>query len=261
MGNTLKHDPGAFCWAELLTSDTAGAKKFYGDIMGWKADDDPMPDGGVYTMLRLAGGDVGALYKLNDELKSQGVPPCWQAYVTVEDAAAAAAKAKSLGGTIMKDAFDVMNVGSMAVLLDPLGAAFSVWEPKLHTGFDHEGDRPGTVCWNELGTTNPGAAGKFYSKLFGWSQKTMDMPGSVYTIFMADDKMRGGMFEIKGPMEGMPPAWLTYFNVADCDATAKQVQAKGGKISVPPTDIPNMGRFAIASDPQGATFCFIHKPS
>ena len=71
--------------------------------------------------------------------------------------------------------------------------------------------------------------------------------------------MRGGMFEIKGPMAGMPPAWLTYFSVEDCDATAAKVKAGGGKELVPPTDIPGIGRFAAATDPQGACFCFIKK--
>ena len=98
MGGTLKHAPGTFCWAELSTSDTDGAKKFYSELLGWTHHDDPIPGGGVYTMLRLGDGDVGALYGLFEEMKAAGVPPHWMGYVTVEDAAATAAKAKELGG-------------------------------------------------------------------------------------------------------------------------------------------------------------------
>ena len=70
MGSKLKHEPGTFCWAELSTTDTAGAKGFYSDLMGWETHDDPVPGGGVYTMLREAEGDVGALFQITEEMKA-----------------------------------------------------------------------------------------------------------------------------------------------------------------------------------------------
>ena len=109
MGSKVKHAPGTFCWTELTTSDSDGAKKFYGDLMGWKTHDEPIPNAGVYTMIRQSDGDVGALYQLNEEMKAHGVPPHWLNYVTVESAADTAARAKSLGGTVVRDAFDVMD--------------------------------------------------------------------------------------------------------------------------------------------------------
>ena len=150
MGNTIKHPAGAFCWAELSTSDTDGAKKFYTELLGWTHHDDPIPGGGVYTMLRLGDGDIGALFGLTDEMKSMGVPPNWLGYVTVDDAAATAARAKSLGGTVIKDAFDVMDVGAMAVIQDPTGAVFAVWQPKQHTGSDYNDQIYGNFAKNTL---------------------------------------------------------------------------------------------------------------
>ncbi|MEE8138534.1 MAG: VOC family protein, partial [Thermoanaerobaculia bacterium] len=126
--SSTHHAPGTFCWAELATTDAAGAKKFYRELLGWETHDDPIPGGGVYTMIQLEGGNVGALYEQNEEMRAQGVPPAWLAYVTVEDAADASAKAKALGGSAIKEAFDVFDIGSMAVLQDPTGATFAVWQ-------------------------------------------------------------------------------------------------------------------------------------
>ncbi len=122
--NEIQHARGTFCWVELTTTDAEGAKSFYTGLMGWEAEDDSIPGGGVYTMLRVGDKNVGGLYGMSEEMK--GVPPNWLLYVTVESAVEAAAKAKSLGGTVVKDAFDVMDVGSMAVLQDPTGATFAV---------------------------------------------------------------------------------------------------------------------------------------
>jgi len=154
MGQT-KHAPGTFCWAELATTDAAGAKGFYTSLMGWSGHDDPLPSGGVYTMLQQGEGNIGALFQQMPEMVAAGIPSHWMPYVTVEDAAASAAKAKELGGTVIKDAFDVFDIGSMAVLKDPAGADFT-------------DGRPGTVCWNELATTDKNKAGAFYAGMLGW---------------------------------------------------------------------------------------------
>jgi predicted enzyme related to lactoylglutathione lyase len=257
MGGTLKHAPGTFCWAELLTGDTDGAKKFYTELLGWSHHDDPIPGGGVYTMLKLGDGDVGALYGLMEDLKAAGVPPHWLGYVTVEDAAATAAKAKQLGGTVLKDAFDVFDIGTMAVIQDPTGAAFAIWQPKKHTGYDYNDARAGTVCWNELATNDVGKAGKFYSELLPWQRTIMDMGPVPYTMFTAGEARAAGMMEMTEEWGGIPPHWMIYFAVTDCDAVAEKAKSLGGEVKVPPTDIPTVGRFSVIQDPQGAVFSII----
>jgi predicted enzyme related to lactoylglutathione lyase len=256
MGQT-PHAPGSFCWAELATTDAVGAKKFYTSLMGWSGHDDPLPSGGVYTMLMQDEGNVGALYQQMPEMISAGVPPHWMPYVTVEDAAAAAAKARELGATVVKDAFDVFDIGSMAVLKDPVGAALSVWQPKKHTGTDFTDGRPGTVCWNELATRDKEKAGEFYAGLFGWAPTVLDMSSMPYTMFMNGDARAAGMLEMTEEWGDIPPHWMIYFAVADCDATAAQAKEIGGEVKVPPTDIPTVGRFSVIQDPQGAVFSAI----
>ena len=250
------HPPGTFCWAELATSDGEGAKAFYTGLFDWQANDDPLPSGGTYTMYTHQDGFVGASYPLTDEMKGMGVPVHWQLYVAVEDARATAAKAAELGGTIVKDAFDVFEIGSMAVLQDPTGATFAVWQAKASRGTDHTDMKPNTVCWHELATRDAAAAGAFYSELFGWKGEEMPMEGTSYTMFMNGEVRAAGMMQMTEEWGELPSHWMMYLAVEDCDASAAKAAELGGNVCVPPTDIP-VGRFAVLDDPQGGTFSII----
>lgn len=109
----------------------------------------------------------------------------------------------------------------------------------------------GTFCWNELMTTDVKAAGEFYSQLLGWS--TEDWPGEMpYTVFKSGDIQAGGMMARTPEMGEVPPHWMAYIAVDDVNALAEKVESLGGKIFVPPTDIPSVGRFAVIADPTGA---------
>jgi predicted enzyme related to lactoylglutathione lyase len=256
MGNQLKHPAGNFCWFELGTTDAAAAKDFYGKVFGWQSHDIPLPgDMGVYTMLLVGDKEVAALYQLGPQ--QAGVPSHWMPYVAVESADDAIAKATELGGEVVMPAFDVMEVGRMAIFKDPTGATLSVWQPKEHFGADLVRD-PGSVCWVELATPDTAAAKTFYTSLFGWSFKDSQSEVMAYTEWINGAQPIGGMLAQDGPQwEGVPPHWLTYFTVADADATAAQAQEMGGKVIVPPTDIPGTGRFTVLMDPQGAPFAVI----
>jgi len=256
----IEHAPGTFCWAELATTDGPDAKEFYTRLLGWEAHDDPLPSGGVYTMLRLADGNIGALYEQTEEMRSMGVPPSWLGYITVQDARTSAAKAAELGGTVLKEAFEVFDIGCMAVLEDPTGAAFALWQPKKHTGTEHMDGKPGSVCWNELATRDAEAAGSFYAELFGWRPTIHELEGlGPYTLFMNGEAQAAGMLQMNEEWGEMPSHWMVYFAVADCDAGAGRVTELGGRVCVPPTDIPTVGRFAVINDPQGAVFSIIQR--
>jgi len=254
MPEVTHHAPGSFCWSELATADPDGAKRFYAGLFGWTANDMPMGDGMNYSMLQLRGLDVGALYGMQPDQRAQGVPPNWMCYVAVDDADETVRRARDLGATVHMDPMDVFDSGRMAVLQDPTGASFGIWQPKTHIGARLIAE-PNTACWNELDTNDTGKALDFYTKLFGWTTK----PGKDYTEFTApgaSDPM-GGLMEIPKEWGNVPPHWLTYFAVPDCDATVAEVQKLGGKTIVPPTDIPNTGRFSVLQDPQGAVFAVI----
>jgi predicted enzyme related to lactoylglutathione lyase len=244
--------PGSFCWAELATTDGPGAKKFYTELFGWDAQDNPMGPDMVYTMLSLNGKNIGALYGKGEAMKD--VPTNWASYVCVKSADEIAAKAKALGATPIQEPFDVMDFGRMAVITDPTGATFCIWQPGTHPGFGVKGE-PNTVCWNELLTTDTERAIDFYTKLFGWVANTHGP--MEYTEFMNGDTHAGGMMKIQPHMGPIPPHWGIYFAVDDCDAAFEKATSLGATAYVPPMTIENVGRFATLSDPQGGAFSII----
>jgi predicted enzyme related to lactoylglutathione lyase len=257
MPEIQKHLPGSFCWAEVGTADARRAKAFYGDLFGWTFDDRPAGAFGVYTMCKLRGKDLAGLYEMPPDLLKKGVPPHWMSYIAVADADAACAKIRQHGGRVEQGPFDVMEVGRMAICQDPTGATFSVWQAKAHSGATVMGE-VGTPCWFELATKGVEKAERFYRDVFGWSVKlgTDGMPYRELTASGASYPM-GGMMELTPQHGPVPPHWMIYFTVNDCDADAKRCQALGGKVYVPPMDIPTVGRFAVLADPTGATFAII----
>ena len=115
----------------------------------------------------------------------------------------------------------------------------------------------GTFVWNEIGTGDVESCKAFYTSLFDWTTREMDMgPNGTYVIFQNAGKDVGGLYRMNAQQQqrGVSPHWLTYVGVDDVDASARKAETIGGRVIVPPTDIPNTGRFAVLSDPTGATF-------
>lgn len=257
MQESPEYAPGTFCWVELGTSDSAGAKKFYGELFGWTFLDNPMGPDMVYTIVKQDDKDVGGLYQLSPDMSSQGIPPNWMSYASTDSADETAAKAQELSATIMQGPFDVATMGRMAVIQDPTGAVFGVWQAGTHKGAGVV-NIPNSLVWNELMTTDTNKAGEFYAGLFGWTLDTQNFGDFKYTIFKnGGERGAGGMLTITPEMGPVPPNWLVYFAVEDCDATSQKVSELGGSVMKPPEDIPNIGRFAIFTDPQGAAFAVI----
>ena len=116
----------------------------------------------------------------------------------------------------------------------------------------------GTICWTELATKDAESAGKFYSELLGWTLKTSEAGGVNYTEFSAAGRPLGGIFQMTAECGGDGPShWSSYVAVDDVDASAKRVEELGGKVVMPPMDIPNVGRFCVINDPTGATISLI----
>jgi predicted enzyme related to lactoylglutathione lyase len=253
MGERTSYPPGTFSWAELATSDADGAKAFYSGLFGWELEDNSVGDDMVYTMARLGGKSVAAMFKQHE--REQGIPPHWNSYVTVESADDSAARAKELGGTVLFDPFDVMEVGRMAVIQDPTGAIFQVWEPRQSIGAERVND-VGSLTWNDLATTDPEPAERFYSELFGWSFTKVPGPVDYWTI-QNDGRSNGGMRrQAEDEVEnGVPPHWMPYFTVDSSDAAVATVEDLGGGVVVPTTEVP-AGKFTVVRDPQGAFFAF-----
>ncbi len=254
MPHIEKHAPGAFCWIELATTDQNAAKSFYGALFGWSVHDNPMRPNDFYSMFKLEGRETGAAYTLRPDQRSQGVPPHWMIYVAVESADATADRAAQLGGKVLARAFDVYDVGRMAVLQDPTGATFSVWQAKKHAGTGITGV-DGTLCWADLSTPDRERAGQFYTSLFNWKiLKDDEEPAHQYWHLKSGEEFIGGIPPATHRDPSTPPHWLAYFVVSDCDAAVAKAKQLGGKTHLAPMTLEDVGRFAVLADPQGAVF-------
>ena len=248
-----KHPPGAFCWIELSTTDQNAAKSFYTSLFGWASQDFPMGPNDLYTMFQLEGRDTGAAYTMRPEQRSQGVPAHWLIYIAVESADAAASRVPQLGGKLLAPPFDVNDVGRMAVVQDPTGAVFALWQPKTHTGIGIAGV-PGTFCVADLMTPDPARATEFYASLFGWRITASEKDPSGYLHIFNRQSFIGGIPPANFRDPNVPPHWLAYFLVLNCDETAAKAKELGAKTLLAPMTIEKVGRMAIVADPQGAVF-------
>lgn len=257
MSEVKSYANGQFCWTDLATTDPAAAKRFYGEIFGWKVEDIPMDQGGVYSMAMINGQPVAAMMQMMPEQQKGGMPSHWNSYINVANVDEATKKATSLGGKTIAPVMDVMDVGRMSVIQDPSGAMVSLWQAKKHIGSYRTGEA-GTPNWYELMTRNVDAAGGFYSKLFGWKANVMDMGTMKYTMFMDGQNNRAGMMPTpKDVPANVPSHWICYFEVANCDATYKKIESLKGKGLMPATEVQGVGRFAMFMDPQGAAFAIL----
>jgi len=251
MTEITKHTPGMLCWADLATTDQDAAKSFYGKLFGWQFHDEPIPDDGVYSMALLRQKAVAALSGMDPDSQAKGIPPHWNTYIAVDDVEAVAKRAAPAGGAILAGPMDVMGEGRMAIVQDPTGATLCLWQPQKHIGASLMNEA-GTLVWAELTTNDTRKAGDFYAKLLGWNRQ--EMPAMRYTVFAVGDKGAVGMMETPQEAAGMPSNWGVYFAVTDCDGTVAAAQKSGAKVLVAPKDIPDVGRFAVLQDPQGAMF-------
>lgn len=254
MSERTSYTPGTPCWVDLATPDVEAGASFYGALFGWDVPERPnSAEMGGYRRAEKDGADVAGMMPLMEE----GQPTAWTTYIAVEDADATAAKIKENGGQVLAEPMDVMDLGRMALFMDPTGAAFGIWQAGTFTGAARVNEH-GAIAWNELGTRDVAAAKQFYGAVFGWGFQDHDMGDmGTYTELKVGDASVGGMMDITGRVpDEIPSHWLTYFGVDDTDAAVEQAKSGGGSVTFGPIDIP-AGRFAIVLDPAGAAFAVI----
>ena len=249
-----------FVWHDLNTKDLDGSKKFYGEIFNWKLESS---DNGPYIHITAGDEMIGGVRQMGAD---EPQPTNWLGYVVVDDVATTVSSITSAGGKVHVPATTLENVGTFAVTADPTGAVFSPWK-SARAGEDAErqtAPKVFTFCWDELLTADPAAAGAFYEKVFGWKPRTMDMGGGMtYTLFdrpgmknaKGDQASAGGM--MKAPPSVPHSFWLAYVAVDSCDKISERAARLGATVTVPPQDIPNVGRFACWLDPQGAAIAIL----
>jgi predicted enzyme related to lactoylglutathione lyase len=249
MGERTNYTPGTFSWSDLTTTDQAAAKAFYGELFGWDFQDMPAGENMIYSMAHVDGKAVAAISPQPPQQRDAGAPPMWNSYITVESADHAVDRARNTGATVHAPAFDVFDAGRMAVIQDPQGAFFEVWEPRDHVGAGLV-NGPGLRCWTELASPDPNASVDFYRERFQWTAEPFgDSPSTYLVVKTSEGRGNGGIREAQ---QQEPTYWLVYFGIEDIHAGVGKVGQLGGKTLVEPMDIGGGNMVAVVQDPQGA---------
>jgi len=244
--STVAQAVGRFVWHEQVSSDPKQAQDFYTRLFGWGAETFGESD---YTMISSGGRAHGGY----GTAMEGAPPPHWLNHVQVDDVDATVETAQQAGGSLAAGPFDMEGVGRMAIIGDPQGAYIGVYRPEGEWAAPE-----GVFVWSELGTTDADAAQRFYESVFGWTTQDMGAEYGGYRIFhRSDDEPNGVAGLMANPSPDIPAHWTPYVGVEDTDATVASARELGATIVVEPMDIPNIGRFAVIRDPQGATFGII----
>jgi uncharacterized protein len=242
----MAHLPGKFVWFEHLSPDVPAATRFYERLFGWRSSEIRLEDE-RYFLIKHGDREIGGFRAAPADEEA----PHWLSYLSVEDVDTAMARAVAAGALVLAPATDFPPLGRGATVRDPTGAVFSIWRGLQDDPPDSECPPPNDWCWNELLTADPDAALAFYTSAFGYSVESMPMgDAGTYHLLLAKGLRRAGV--MASPQAGMPANWLPYVAVDDADASAAQAATLGGKVLVPPRDIPGVGRFSVLSDPVGA---------
>ncbi len=242
-------------WYELMSKDPLVARRFYAAILGWQIDE-TLPTGSTmdYRMINAGDGLVGGIFKLTDDMCKQGAAPCWMMYIGVDDVDACVGATTAAGGSVLMPAFDIPNVGRIAMLSDPQGAPFYV----MRGSSDGKStacnpDSAGHGAWHELHATDGVSATGFYCGQFGWGKSRgvdMGLMG-VYQLISIGGRDLGG---IMTDARFVRPVWLVYFRVDGIELAARRIAEAGGQVIHGPMEVPGGGWIVNGLDPEGAMF-------
>ena len=246
---------GTPIWYELMTKDPLAARRFYSNVVGWQIDEFPPAESKMdYRMISASDGLVGGVFTLTEDMCQHGASPSWMMYIGVDDVDACVTSIVASGGAVQMPAFDIPNIGRIAMMSDPQGATFYVMR-----GFSNESstacdpDHVGHGAWHELHAADGPKATDFYSAEFGWRKsRAMDMgPMGIYQLIGISGHDLGGiMTDPRFPR----PAWLVYFRVDGIESAAQRIVAAGGQVINGPMEVPGGGWIVNGLDPQGAMF-------
>lgn len=267
MSERERYEPGVPCWVDTTQPDPQAAARFYAELFGWQfVGPGPMPGEppGEYFVAQSRGRDVAGVASQ----PPSGAPASalWNTHISVPSADHTAEQVKAAGGSIVVAPFDAPPAGRMAVLRDPAGAFFCVWEPMDRQGAQLVNE-PGAWAMSMLNTPDLRGSAAFYTAVFGWEAEAVEFgAGNEITLWRLPGYVGGEphqpvprdvvgvMAPITGAADDQRPAvWSVDFWVHDADATAKKSVELGGQIVAPPHDTPGF-RSAVLADPQEAVF-------
>ncbi|MCS0604586.1 VOC family protein [Streptomyces sp. LP11] len=247
--------PGEPCWVSLMVHDLAATEEFYGELFGWEFRPGPRQLG-PYVRALLDGREVAGMGRLPADRR---LPVAWTPYLATDDVGRTAELVRLCGGTLAVGPLDAAEAGRMALASDPSGAVFGIWQGAGHPGAAVAG-RPGTPVWNELLTYETESVAKFYATVFGYDRQPEESAGPDQVTLRLGGRPVAGLRGVGSALRrDRGSHWRTYFEVADADATLRQVVDLGGRVLGPARDVAR-GRVADVADPEGAEFSVLQDP-
>ncbi len=230
---------GVPCWVDAQLADVEAGKRFYGELFGW--DFEEAYDSTVWA--RLDGDRVAALARKPDGR----LPTVWTVYFATPDARALGERIRGAGGQVVIPPVQLgAGLGAAALVTDPEGAVFALWQAGSHQGFGRRHEN-GTFAWVQLYARDTETANQFYGTLF------------QEALFGPDAKPEFGRAAVSEVFpEMMPPHFLVHFRVASCEETLGAVNRLGGRVQVPPFET-SYGTVAVVTDDQGASFAVLER--
>lgn len=260
MSTRTAYPAGVPCWVDTLQPEPHAAVRFYAALMGWEfGGPGAIPAShDEYFVARVGDHDVAGVGGLPDGAPSE--PCAWNTYMRVGDADAAAAAVHAAGGQVLVAPCDAPPAGRFAVVADPTGAVFNLWE-----AWEREGAQliNAPRCWamSSLATNGPMTAAAFYRQVFGWQAERTGEGDAAPTLFRLPGYV-GGEPQQPVPRDVVavmfatpqgPARWNVDFWVTDSDGVSARAWELGGKVVSPPVD--NAGfRSSVIADPHGAVF-------
>jgi predicted enzyme related to lactoylglutathione lyase len=253
MVERTRYREGEPCWADLVTADVDGVKRFYRALFGWTYID-AGPGCGGYSLALLDGLPVAGI---SAPPPGEGhSPAAWSVYLATHHLDGVGQRVQEAGGKVAIGPLEVPGNGRMLFVVDPTGAGFGVWEAGRLIGSEVYGE-PGAFCWAEVCTREPDAADGFYGELFGYAQERVgDGDQFDYSTWSLDGEDVCGRLKMTESWQGIPPHWTVYYAVENADAAVERAGLAGGQVQQGPFDSPH-GRIAVLADPSGAVFSII----
>jgi uncharacterized protein len=252
MSERSHYPKGVPCWIDTAQPDPVAAVDFYRALLGWEfVGPGQMPGDppGSYYVAQIRGGDVAGI---SSQPPGFDAPPSWLTYIATDSADDVVERARRAGATVLMEPFDAPPAGRMAVLADPSGAAFAVWQAQERQGAQVVNE-PSAWSMSLLRAPDPEEAKRFYGEVFGWESEPF---GPDVTLFRLPGYVGGEPLQpvprdvVAGLMAG-EPGWGVDVWVADAEETAAKASALGGAVHVEPHETPGF-RNAVIADPQGA---------
>jgi len=247
-----EHHEGKVIWADLVTPDVAGAKRFYGELLGWTFNDIHTGTSD-YSVALLDGRPAGGLFQRAMRPGEQR-QPAWLTFISVRDVAAAERHILAQGGKVLSPPRSYPDRGRQAVFADPQGAVFAVLQSSSGDPEDVLA-APGEWIWSSVITRDPDTDAAFYQNVFGY--EVFEIPstdGSTHVLLSTEDYARASLNALPGDGAKRHPHWLNFVRVNSAIDTAARVEALGGRVLVKPFRDRHGGLVAVVADPAGAPF-------